>query len=103
MKLTEFKKKMNKNVFTIGEARIVAFKTDYCTLKLQLHSWAKKGDLKRIKKGVYAFAETKASDAEIAKHLYSPCYISMESALNIYGIIPDIFIQDSFSKDMIHI
>jgi len=57
----------------------------------QLNFWTKKGYIGRIKRGIY-----KLSDFEIrepfllANFIYSPSYISLETALNYYGIIPDI-------------
>ncbi|MCL4386234.1 MAG: hypothetical protein M1326_07975 [Cyanobacteria bacterium] len=43
-----------------------------------------------MKKGLYIFSDVQIDKVEIAKYLYSPSYISLEYALNIYGIIPDV-------------
>ena len=90
MKLTDFKKRMLKPVFTWEEAKIVAFKTPPATLKVQLNYWKKQGEVTSLKRGVYLFPDRKAETAEIAKALYSPCYFSLESALHHYGLIPDV-------------
>lgn len=61
------------------------------TLKLQLSQWQKKGYLRKLKKGLYFLSETKIEDPFfIANRIYSPSYISLETALNCYGIIPDV-------------
>lgn len=58
----------------------------------QLTLWVKKGYLIRLKRGVYAFAKDVAQlrGEEIAHILYQPSYISMESALALYGFIPEM-------------
>jgi len=61
------------------------------TLKVDLNKWIKKGYLKKIKKGLFWFPEVEISDQfYLAEKLLSPSYISLETALNYYGIIPDI-------------
>ena len=47
----------------------------------------KQGLLRRLKKGLYCFAFAKPSTLEIANALYAPSYVSLESALNFYGIL----------------
>lgn len=57
----------------------------------QLSKWAKSGDLQPVKRGVYKLADFEIKDSFIlANFLYSPSYISLETALNYYSIIPDI-------------
>ncbi len=90
MKFKEFKRKMEKAVFSTGEARVVAFAANPATLKLQLHQWVKNGDLVALKKGLYMFPSGKTDQVEIARFLYPPCYVSLETALNLYGLIPEI-------------
>lgn len=61
------------------------------TLKLQLSQWIKKGYLTRIKRGIFKLSEAEISDHfSLAPIIYAPSYISLESALNSYGIIPDV-------------
>lgn len=90
MQFKQFQKKMKKNIFSIEEARVVAFDTPPATLKLQLHQWVKAGDLISLKRGLYAFSDSSLDKGEVARRLYSPCYISIEYALNLYGLIPDV-------------
>jgi hypothetical protein len=56
----------------------------------QLTRWVKKGQLLRLKRGVYKFAERSVDDLAVAPYLYEPSYISLESALQIHGLLPDI-------------
>lgn len=44
--------------------------------------------LLRLKKGVYLSTFNPPDSFEIANALYTPSYISMESALNYYGVLP---------------
>jgi predicted transcriptional regulator of viral defense system len=90
MHFKQFRKEMQKSVFSTQEAQLVAFDTSPNTLKLQLHQWVKSRDLVPVKRGLYAFSDSQVDKVEIARALYSPCYISLEYALNTYGLIPDI-------------
>ncbi len=90
MKWKEFRKRMRKNVFTLAEARAVAFDTKPAVLKLELHQWMSAGDLIGVKRGVYAFADAPLDKIEIARALYAPAYVSLEYALNHYGLLPDV-------------
>lgn len=47
----------------------------------------KKEFLLPLKKGIYASTFREPSDFEIANCIYTPSYISLESALNYYGIL----------------
>ncbi len=47
------------------------------------------GLLKRLKKDLYVPVFYTPKDFEIANHLYLPSYISLETALSFYGIIPE--------------
>src|SRR3990172_13048534 len=44
--------------------------------------------LLRLKKGVYLSTFNPADSFEIANAIYVPSYISLESALNYYGLLP---------------
>ena len=90
MQFKEFRKAMKKSIFSREEAQIVAFDTAPDTLKLQLHQWVGSGELITLKRGLYAFADKQIDKVNIARYLYSPCYISLEYALSLYGLIPDV-------------
>ena len=63
------------------------------TLKLQLHKWIKQNKIIRLKKGVYTLNDTdrkaELSPFFLANELYSPSYLSLESALSYYDLIPE--------------
>ncbi len=52
-----------------------------------------KGDIIRLKKGYYVLsprvAKKPLSKELIANHLYGPSYVSLQSALSFYGLIPE--------------
>lgn len=53
-----------------------------------------KGSIIRLKKGLYVVSPTitgkELSIELIANHIYGPSYVSMESALRFYGLIPEM-------------
>ena len=59
-------------------------------VRTQLYRLTKKGLISPIKRGLYCFDKSKIDELELAGQLYSPSYISLETALNYYGVIPDI-------------
>lgn len=65
----------------------------YKSPKDKIAGLAKRGDLIRLKKGLYVVSpeinELELSKELIANHLYGPSYISLESALSYYGMIPE--------------
>lgn len=68
-----------------------------------LFDWQKKGLIKKIIRGKYIFCENELKDLEkytIANLIYEPSYLSLESALSIYGIIPEtVFAITSVSSN----
>jgi len=59
-------------------------------INTQLYRMIKRGDLIGLKRGLYVFPNLNIDEFVIANKLYSPSYVSLESALNIFGVIPDI-------------
>jgi len=75
-------------VFTINDIRKIepSFQPD------RLTDWLEKGYIKRIIRNNYVFSDLKLSEETlffIANKIYEPSYISMESALSFYKLIPD--------------
>ena len=57
------------------------------TLENNIRRLIEKNILISLEKGKYMVAESDVSDFEIANFLYSPSYISFETALNYHGIL----------------
>ncbi len=77
----------------IDFAALAAYFNDYKFPKDKISNLEKKGDLIRLKKGSYVVS-TKIHNQPISKelianHLYGPSYISLESALSFYNLIPE--------------
>ena len=85
------KKVINQPLFTFNDILKWFPKINPKTLEVELSRWRKDNKLIGVKKGIYWLKEKELSDPFIvANFIYNPSYISMESALNYYSIIPDI-------------
>lgn len=66
------------------------------SIKNNFIRWISKGYLLRLKRNLYKLveqgSELRVPDLYIANKLYEPSYISLETALSIYSIIPDVAI-----------
>lgn len=64
------------------------------TIKNNLVRWLSKGYFVRLKRDLYEFieqgSEVKIPDLYVANRMYEPSYVSLETALSIYSIIPDV-------------
>ncbi len=62
-------------------------------VRRQLDRWVKSGRLLQLRRGIYAVAFPYQTDAPhpflAANHLRRPSYVSMQSALSHYGMIPE--------------
>lgn len=63
-------------------------------IRLQLDRWVKAGKIHQLRRGVYMLAapyqKQKPHPFLVANILQKPSYISLQSALSFYGMIPDI-------------
>jgi predicted transcriptional regulator of viral defense system len=88
-----FQKQLKKfTVFSLSDIRKVF--QDFQLI--QLLQWQKKGYIRKVIKGFYVFSDTEISSAalrHIANKIYAPSYISLETALSFYGIIPETVYQ----------
>lgn len=89
----EFKDKMyTGGCFSINQARAFFPSFD----RNNLTRWAHKGLLVKLRQGWYAFPEMlRYPDFSryIACRIYRPSYVSLHSALSIYGIIPEAVVN----------
>lgn len=73
--------------------RFLAAGENLSQIRLQLARWVKDGRLIKIHKGLYTIAEPyrkiKPELFSIANSLKSPSYVSLQSALSRYGMIPE--------------
>ena len=67
--------------------------SDYKNPRAKITSLLKKGDLIRVKKGIYVLGKSHRkrpySLEVLANQIYGPSYISFEYALSFYGLIPE--------------
>ena len=59
----------------------------------RFYEWQKKGYIKKLASQFYVFADKRIGESEnnfIANKLFEPSYISLESALRYYNLIPEV-------------
>lgn len=88
MKYIELLEKIHTPVFSIQDLKI----SNVSILPYQISKLKKDGYINKIRNGLYIFSNKKDSIPieHLAFRLYEPSYISLESALFYYGIIPEI-------------
>lgn len=90
MKYIELREKLKDlTVFSIKDIEKSADKRFH---RRRLNEWQDKNYIKKIIKGYYIFSDPKLDDNvlyEIANKIYNPSYISLETALSYYGLIPE--------------
>jgi len=84
-------------VFSIADIRAAYGGFDH----RRLSEWQKKGYIQKIIKGYYLFSDVEINEdilAIAANKMYKPSYISLETALSYYGLIPEsIYVITSVS------
>ncbi|MBU0672428.1 MAG: hypothetical protein KJ732_05325 [Candidatus Margulisbacteria bacterium] len=92
MKFAEFKQKVKKNPLFGGDVAEL-FAANPQVLRNQLLRWKKRGLIVSLRRGLYALSReergTVLSRELIAATLYQPSYISLETALSYYKMIPE--------------
>ena len=77
----------------IESSALQSLMSNYKYPRNKVSALEKRGQIIRLKKGLYVVSDTisgKTLSRElIANHLYGPSYISFETALSIYGLIPE--------------
>ena len=73
---------------------LMAGNTDPPALQRQLSRWVRAGRLVKVRRGLYAIAPphrmTPPDPFVVSNRLVRPSYVSLESALHYYEIIPDV-------------
>lgn len=90
MKYLDLKEKIADNIFTYLDVLKIFSRKNSQTIKTQLFRFLKKGLITKIKRGLYCFEPDLIDEFDLAERLYQPSYISLETALNYYGLIPDV-------------
>ena len=87
-------KKNNLIIFSLRDIENLFPEENLKTLKNSLGRWVKRNLLIRLRRNLYELVEpglkSSIPDVYIANKLYAPSYISLETALSIYSLIPDI-------------
>ncbi len=90
MKLQNLKTNIKMPVFSRTDVLKLFPEEPVNQINTQLYRMTKRGDLIGLKRGLYVFPNLNIDEFVIANKLYTPSYVSLESALNIFGVIPDI-------------
>lgn len=76
-----------KQIYTVGDLKkILGLRKDN-SIYQAIKRLKKENLLERLTNGVYKLIDTPSDDFVIANNLYYPSYISLETALNYYGIL----------------
>lgn len=93
MKYDDFRKTFREFPVLDTATVIRLTREDPQIMRNQMSRWVKSGRLIQLKRGLYIFNELDQGRGVarlfIANKLYEPSYISMETALSLYGIIPE--------------
>jgi predicted transcriptional regulator of viral defense system len=82
--------KLGLSVFSVGEfSKIFSIKPTTARSFLSRNSKKKSSHFLKLKRGIYAFSINLPTKFEIANKIYQPSYISFETALSYYNIIPE--------------
>lgn len=89
MKFTEIREKLaNLIVFSLKDVEFYAPNFRQQTFS----EWEKRGWINKLRNNKYVLGDFKANDKDyyiLANRLYEPSYVSLEMALNHYGVIPE--------------
>lgn len=96
MRFSEIFKTLEKNryyVFSLDDLSIFYPDESRLNLNKLVYRWKGKGWIRSLKKGMYELCYPEAitiPDVYIANRLYCPSYVSLETALSHYGILPEV-------------
>lgn len=90
MKYFQFQQTIRRNVFTFLDVEKAYPEENPELIRVQLSRWSKKEMINRLRRGWYCFDKKELDEYSLAGLFYQPSYLSMETALYYYGLIPDI-------------
>jgi len=79
--------KNNLKIFTLADVQKLLDTRNTNTAYKFIQRLIKKKVVQKLKNGLYCYNIESLDDFQIANFLYSPSYISVETALNFYGIL----------------
>lgn len=92
MNIMQLRKKISTSVFTHDQLEHL-LSTTMSNVNAKISYMVNKGELIRLKKGIYVLGEDYQKEAvdmiSVANILYAPSYVSYEYALSYYGLIPE--------------
>lgn len=85
--------------YPLATSAILPLLKDYRRPYDKINYWVKSGDLVQVKKGLYILGQEISNQNPhlflLANHIYGPSYVSLDSALSHYGLIPERVYQTS--------
>lgn len=87
IKAVQLLQQTGKRIFTLSDLRNLFGTVSPNSFKDQIQTLVRATVLERIIKGYYVLSSDRPTDFELANVLYRPSYVSLESALNYYGIL----------------
>ncbi len=84
------------DVFSTRDLAVLAGGRDRGLANLQLHQWARRGWIRRLKRGLFELAWPEPAavpDLLVANRLYEPSYVSLDTAMFQHGLVPDVAAQ----------
>ena len=85
-----FCQKNDLKIFTLEDIKILFNRYSSSYLRLKINRWKQKGYISTLKRGVFVFSDLKPDEFQISAKLIIPSYISLETALSNYSIIPEV-------------
>lgn len=89
MTLKDLKKSIKTPIFFTHQVQKVFINEEQYKINIALSRMVSREDLVRIKRGLYKFPNREIDELTLAGLIYQPSYVSLESALKIYGMLPE--------------
>jgi len=82
-------KKAGLRLFSILDYQRILEVKNYSSARSNISRYLKLGLIQKARKGLYFLTDNPPHEFEIANKVYKPSYISFETVLSFYGIIPE--------------